>query len=61
MKTRITLTQEDMMLLSYILENMNHKDIMQYCKRENNSNINYLKDRLNKQIKKNYDLIANMY
>tara|TARA_R100000388_G_C7199254_1_gene137632 strand:- start:50 stop:235 length:186 start_codon:yes stop_codon:yes gene_type:complete len=61
MKTRITLTQEDMMLISYILENMNHKDIMQYCKRENNSNINYLKDRLNKQIKKNYDLIANMY
>ena len=61
MKTRITLTQEDMMLISYILENMNHKDIMQYCKRENNSHINYLKDRLNKQIKKNYDLIANMY
>lgn len=61
MKTRITLTQEDMMLISYILENMDHKDIMQYCKRENNSNINYLKDRLNKQIKKNYDLIANMY
>ena len=61
MRTRITLTQEDMMLISYILENMNHKDIMQYCKRENNSDINYLKDRLNKQIKKNYDLIANMY
>ena len=46
MKTRITLTQEDMMLISYTLENMDHKDIMQYCKRENNSNINYLKDYL---------------
>ena len=67
MKTRITLTQEDMMLISYILENMNHQDIMQYCKRENNSDINYLKDKLNKQIKKNftnqkyiYNLIANV-
>ena len=42
MKTRITLTQEDMMLLSYILENMHHSDLMAYCKKENNSNINYL-------------------
>tara|TARA_R110002167_G_scaffold308239_2_gene513025 strand:+ start:320 stop:505 length:186 start_codon:yes stop_codon:yes gene_type:complete len=61
MKTRITLTQEDMMLISYILENINNKDSMEYCKRENNSDINYLKNKLNKQIKKNYALISKMY
>lgn len=61
MKTRITLTQEDMMLISYILNNINNADILKYCKRENNSTIEYLKARLNKQIKKNQDLIAEMY
>ena len=61
MKTRITLTQEDMMLISYILENINNKNSMEYCKRENNSDINYLKNKLNKQIKKNYALISKMY
>ena len=50
-----------MMLISYILENINNKNSMEYCKRENNSDINYLKNKLNKQIKKNYALISKMY
>ena len=61
MKTRITLTQEDMMLLSYILENMHHSDLMAYCKKENNSNINYLINKFKKQIDKNYSIIENLY
>ena len=61
MKTRMTFTQEDMMLISYILNNINNADVLEYCKRENNSTIEYLKARLNKQIKKNQDLIAQMY
>lgn len=61
MKTKITLTQEDLMLLSYILKNMNHNDLMAYCKRENNSDINYLINKFKKQIDKNYSIIENLY
>jgi len=61
MKTRITLTQEDMMLLSYILENMTKNDLMAYCQRECNSDINYLSNKLKKEIKKNNDLIEKQW
>lgn len=61
MKTRIILTQEDMMLLSYILENMTKSDLMAYCQRECNSDINYLSNKLKKEIKKNNDLIEKQW
>mgnify|MGYP003155051336 CR=1 FL=1 len=37
MKSRITLEQNDLYLLVYILENMNNEDRLEYCKRENQS------------------------
>jgi len=49
------------MLLSYILKNMQHSDLMAYCKRENNSDINYLINKFRKQIDKNYSIIENLY
>ncbi len=61
MKSRITLEQNDLYLLVYILENMNNEGRLEYCKRENQSIIDDLNKKFRKNIKKNNDLIRNQY
>ena len=61
MKSRITLEQNDLYLLVYILENMNNEDRLEYCKRENQSIIDDLNKKFRKNIKKNNDIISNLY
>ncbi len=61
MKSRITLEQNDLYLLVYILENMNNEDRLEYCKRENQSIIDDLNKKFRKNIKKNNDIIHNLY
>ncbi len=61
MKSRITLEQNDLYLLVYILENMNNENRLEYCKRENQSIIDDLNKKFRKNIKKNNDLISNLY
>ena len=61
MKSRITLEQNDLYLLVYILENMNNEDRLEYCKRENQSIIDDLNKKFRKNIKKNNDIISNQY
>lgn len=61
MKSRITLEQNDLYLLVYILENMNNEDRLEYCKRENQSIIDDLNKKFRKNIKKNNDIIRNLY
>ncbi len=61
MKSRITLEQNDLYLLVYILENMNNENRLEYYKRENQSIIDDLNKKFRKNIKKNNDLISNLY
>ena len=61
MKSRITLEQNDLYLLVYILENMNNEDRLEYCKRENQSIIDDLNKKFRKNIKKNNDIIRDLY
>ena len=61
MKSRITLEQNDLYLLVYILENMNNEDRLEYCKKENQSIIDDLNKKFRKNIKKNNDIISNQY
>lgn len=61
MKNKITLQHDDLHLLVYILENLNNKNGLSYCLRENKSIINNLSKKFRKNINNNYKIIENLY